>query len=482
MSNGEGRAIARRRGGNAGLSAFWPLALFFVFSALAFGCMENWSIATCEVLLFGGAALVGWSKPGFWSIPKNLWLPALLVVVLAAVGLLQLVPLPAAVWKACGAERYTLYEEGAEAEALLHTDSYRRDPFAPGADQPLPAESWVKRTPETPGWIPASFTPGATFRALLGLGAALCLILLLEQLAEEGHDRLRQLGWLVGGLGLLVTFTALAQVQDTARSLILWVRPSPWAPFSFGPFVNTNHGEAFINLALPLLYYSLWHRSPGGRLANRLGMWLLLGALATFHVVVLLVSSSRAAFLPIALYPVVFAARFATRGGRVGRVALAAALLVLVVLAGVGIGTGFLLDPMRVSWNQNVPATHWIIGQGLASFEARFPAVLTDLPLFEAMRSSNLENEYHQVFFEAGLVPALLAVLAAGAALWLALGTALHGHSSLWLAPPLAAETLHAAVDFTGHVFPLVGTYLLLWMLCALAARRVAGDPVEASR
>ena len=111
--------------------SFWTLVVFMCFSSFAFGCMENWSIATCEVILFVGAALAGWKDPTFWRWPKRLWMPALLVASLVVIGVIQLIPLPVSVWRHFKAERVLIYDEGAQAEALLHTDAYTRDPFAP---------------------------------------------------------------------------------------------------------------------------------------------------------------------------------------------------------------------------------------------------------------------------------------------------------------------------------------------------------------
>ncbi|MEJ2421130.1 MAG: hypothetical protein P8018_05275, partial [Acidobacteriota bacterium] len=241
-------------------ASFIVLAVFLSFSAFAFGCMESWSIATCEVILFIGAALAGFSNPGFWKFPRRLVIPAVFVVAMIVVGVLQLVPLPASLWQHFHAERTAVYTQGAKAEALLHTKKYRVDPFGPAADKPVAPEKWTPVTPKMPGWIPASFTPMATLRALLALAAAFCLLLLLEQLARAGSFMLRRLAWVGGALGLAITFIALMQYHARPEK-ILWLRQSKYAKHAFASFVNPNHGEAFVNLALPLLYYLLWRAS-----------------------------------------------------------------------------------------------------------------------------------------------------------------------------------------------------------------------------
>lgn len=446
------------------MSPFLPLALFFAFSAFAFGCMEGWAIATCEVILFLGAAAAGRKDPGFWSMPRRLWLPALFVAVLVIVGALQLVPLPAPLWRAAGAERVAVYDEGAQAETLLRSDAYRRDPLAPD-DRPLPPDASPLLTPEAPGWIPASFTPKATVQAILALLAGLCLILLLERLAERGKN-LKPLLLTVGLLGLAVAASALVMHRGTATS-VLGLRPSAFAYRAFGPFVNANHGEAFVNLALPCLYYLLWRKSlRAHRRSETWGLRLLILGIFCFHIVLLAVSHSRGAYLALALYPLALLGYRAFKGNRL---AAAAALAYALVLAGsvvFALSRGMIFESGRAELNANVPARHFLLGQGLASFAERFPAVVTDFPLaYTTKYNTHLEDEYLQTFFEAGLLPALLLAAAGLYALLLAVRAVRFGHASFWFAPALAGETVHAGVDFTGHVFPVVGAYLLLWLM-----------------
>jgi hypothetical protein len=430
--------------------------------------MEGWAIATCEVILLLGAAVVGWRIPDFWSVPRRLWLPALLVAVLIVIGLVQMAPLPASLWKEAGSDRYTRYTEGAEAERLLHTDAYRRDPFGVGADRSLPPEPYQPLTPPLPRWIPTSFTPAATARAIFALVAGLCLILLLEKLADDGRSQLRRLSWLVGGLGFFVAVVALFQHQDQTRTAILWIRHSPRAPQAFGPFVNPNHGAAFVNLAFPLLYYLLWQHSRGThRRGDRLGLRLLCVSLFAIHITVLVVNHSQAAFFSLALYPVLLFSASTGVPPR-PRFLLPATVAYAALLLGLGFfgwRTGLLTDHGRIRLDGNVPLTHFLIGNGLGSFDEKFPSVLADQPVNAPVHNTHLENEYLQIFFEAGLLPALLAAGLGGMIFFLGWQFLLGRSAAFWVAPALLGETFHAAFDFTAHVFPIVGTFLLVTLL-----------------
>lgn len=445
------------------LSAFWPLALFFVFSALAFGCMEGWAIATCEVILFAGAAAVGWGRPAFWSVPRRLWLPALLLLALLAVGLLQLVPLPASWWAAAGSDRYTRFSEGAEAERLLHTDAYRRDPFGPAPEAPLPPETWSALVPPVPAWLPGSFTPASTARALLALAAALCLILLLEWLAEEEPRRLRWLFGLCGGLGGGIALLAVAQSSDPGRTTLLGFRESAQAGIAFGPFVNANHGTAFVNLTVPVACYLLWRASAGvRRSSDRYGIRAVALALVALQVAAVGVSQSLGGLLAIGLLPVALFCSLLPRSRTALAAVAAGGLLFAAWLLWAAFAWGLVPDHGRLRLLKNLPTGHWVAGSGLGSFGERYPAVATDGIMLDPVHYSHLENEYLQVFFEAGLLPALLATLVGAAVLYLAARLALEGSAEVWLAPALAAEAARCTIDFSMHCFPVVGALLLL--------------------
>jgi hypothetical protein len=484
--------------------SFWTLVVFMCFSSFAFGCMEPWSIATCEVILFVGAGLAGWKDKNFWRWPKHFTLPALLVLSLVGIGLIQLIPLPVSVWRHFKAERVLIYDEGIQAEALLHTDAYTKDPFAPESDSPSPSSSpnskpttqnpepssspnsqftihnsplgWTPLTPPAPSWIPATFTPMATTRGLIAVLAAGCLIMLLQKVSEDARA-LKALALIVGILGLLVALVALAQYTEKP-SEILWVRASQYAKQAFGPFVNPNHGEAFVNLTFPLLYFLLWHKSLKERKAgNRYGLRVLIAGLFLLHIVLIAVSHSRGAYLSLALYPLAYLLHKGLR-----RRPWALALSGLYAAGLIGIATfvwwsGLLGDSGRLRLYQNVPASHLFVGNGLNSFDERWPSVITDLPMLEVSHNTHLENEYLQLFFEAGTLPTLLGLAAGAWALVLAWRGLAPSHSAFWLAPAFVGETVHAGADFIGHVFPIIGLYLIIWaMLRALDISRKAGE------
>jgi hypothetical protein len=278
-------------------------------------------------------------------------------------------------------------------------------------------------------------------------------------------------------LGLLVALVALAQYTEKP-SEILWVRASQYAKQAFGPFVNPNHGEAFVNLSFPLLYFLLWHKSLKERKAgNRYGLRVLIAGLFLLHIVLIAISHSRGAYLSLALYPLAYLLH---KGLRNRRWALALAGLYAAGIIGVVTfiwWSGLIGDSGRLRLYQNVPASHLFVGNGLNSFDERWPSVLSDLPMLGSTHNTHMENEYLQLFFESGVLPALLSMLTGVFALTLAWKGLITGHSAFWLAPAFVGETYHAGVDFIGHVFPILGAFLLTWILFA----RVTDDAINSS-
>lgn len=314
----------------------------------------------------------------------------------------------------------------------------------------------------------------ATTRGLVAVLAAGCLLLLLQKVSEDARA-LKVLALCVGVLGLLVAFVALIQYADKPAE-ILWVRTSQYAAGAFGPFVNPNHGEAFVNLTFPLLYFLLWHRSLKEKMrGNRYGLRVFIVGLFALHVTLIVISHSRGAYLSLALYPLAFLLHKGLRGQRW---ALAGAWLYATAVMGLALfilWVGLLGDSGRLHLYQNVPLSHLVAGNGLNSFDERWPSVITDLPLLDPVHHTHLENEYLQLFFEAGTLPALLGlVVGAWAIAWAWKGLTAT-RATFWLAPAFVGETIHAGADFIGHVFPILAAYLLIWTLMASAGAEKGG-------
>jgi len=455
------------------------LILFMAFSVFAFAATEDWSAATCEVMLFLLVGWAGYKDPGLFRFPKRLWAPFVIVSVLILTASIQLIPVTKSYWRWIGDERGTIQEKAAEGEALLRSDLYRTEPFT---GRVLPKDTDPVQTPPPASSLSATFTPSLTFGALVALLAGAALILLLEALATGSRDDLRTQGWALGCVGLAVGFLGLVHFRE-APTEVLGLRQSIHAGGSFGPFINENNGMGFVNLAFFFLYYLLLKRATRERhVSNRLGLTLAAIGILGLHAALLAIRTSEAGFWPILLLPLAIALHALRHQRRL--------VLALGIVALVSFGAFALLAVhYRVSdlhgrldlWRNALDQSHWLIGNGLGSFGERFQAVIKDLPVRSPVHWIYPENEYLQLLFEAGLPGLGAALLAAGYVLHLGWRALMAGGSTFVLVPVLWGEALHAATDFTFHIWPIVFAALLLIALMEMCLDR-HHHPLEAHR
>lgn len=144
---------------------------------------------------------------------ESVW-PVLLAAAVMAVPLIQLIPLPAAIWAQLPGR-----EEAALAPALAGV---------------------------APGWIPMSLTPDRTWATALGLIPALGLF--FGCMAVDSAARFRLVAILLLGAGLSMALGAL-QLAEGGDAFHLDSRSADGAVTGF--FVNRNHLATFILMSLP---------------------------------------------------------------------------------------------------------------------------------------------------------------------------------------------------------------------------------------
>lgn len=160
-----------------------------VFTALAHGAVEAWSVAVLQastilvMLMWALKAVV--EKRVVIDVPS----PALPLAALALVGLAQ-----------------SALDLSMDAEATRHA------------------------------------TAGLFFMLLLFVAVANCF---------DGRARLRLLSNFVVGFGLALAVFALVQ-HFTWNGSIYWVRPNTQGGTPFGPFVNRNHFAGYVEMIIPL--------------------------------------------------------------------------------------------------------------------------------------------------------------------------------------------------------------------------------------
>lgn len=317
--------------------------------------------------------------------------PLALLAGMLALPLLQLVPLPAAVWTRLPGRELVL--EGFQAAGL------------------------------EPGWMPLSMAPEATLRAWLFLLAPSAVFLLGLQLDLRAR---RVVSLVLLAFGVLAVCVGLAQLMGGPRSP-LYFHEITNRNSSVGFFANRNHHAALLYVLLP--FAAAWaigmvrDRRPGSRLAVALA--ILVG---TVFILGLGLTLSRSG-LALAMLAMVGVLAMALVGVRRDQrslaarsvLAMAAAGIVVVVQFGLwGIASRLERDPMsdyRFTIAQQVVGVanrHAPVGSGMGSFVVVY-ASYEDRSLMQRSWVNRAHNEWLELWLEGGVASALLAL---GVVVW----------------------------------------------------------------
>ena len=363
------------------------------------------------------------------------------------VALLQLLPLPVAMWAAL-----------------------------PGRDFYQQMLAVVQMPPQA--WRAASLTPAATWASVLaGLPLVACFALALSCSASQ----LKLLTRLWIGLALAQALLGLAQLG--AFELLFFNADTNRV---IGTFANPNHFANFLAMTLPLVVLELrqaMHDAPLHH--HRVGhAGLLWGVLLFVLLAAVLASSSRtgiatALVVTLATTLLLPGRRGAQAGLRWRLWALAALLLVAVASVGLGWLERFQGDLLSddASFRGLMRAATWVaalefwpLGSGLGSYGMVYPRFQ---PALVTGFSEYTHSDYVQLLMECGALFVALAALAlwllARRVKWLAhkmlQAHGLDAHQQLMLACGLGllALLLHSWLDFNLHIpaNAMLGAFLL---------------------
>lgn len=377
-----------------------------------------------------------------------------LIAAVAAVPLIQLIPLPPAVWAAL-----------------------------PGRDQMVLA---VDLAGLEPGWSPLSVTPDRTWASALALVPPAAVFLAVLSMSYNHHERLVQVCIGAAVAGILLGAVQLASGGD---SFYLW---DVAAGSVRGFFANRNHLASSLLVALPFAFV---FGAATLRRRDRRTSALWFGALFAGLVVVALAAiRSRAGItlLAPALLASLLAAWIAAGRGRPGP-----ALLVLVggVGAALAIVAFLALPPILARFDaEGAPEgrfeqwplvaetaqTYLPLGSGIGSFDAVYRSV-EPLEKLDSTFFNQAHNDYLETWLEAGWlgIGAILAFLVWYARrCWVA-----------WRAPPsregdlqraasigIGVLLLHSAADYPLRTVTLAVVFALCCGLLELAGRSGQGS------
>jgi O-antigen ligase len=349
---------------------------------------------------------------------------AALLGLIAATPLLQLIPLPPALWR-------RLAGAAARTEALAAAEV-------------------------TTGWAPLSLDPVATLGCALSLVAPAAVFLATSQLTTRGRRRLGVLWLAAAAAGLALGLFQLIQPAGG------WAYPyAPTNPGSLvGLFANRNHQAAWLLALIPMSAALAAPALRASRLAEGSPAALMAALFPGFAVVALEAIRSRAGILLAA--PAVLGALAVLAAGRVPsrKLAICAGAALAAVLAVTVFAAGPLADRFAAQARPEARADTWPtivtaaraalpFGDGLGSFDRVFRAA-EPLDLVGPAFLNHAHNDYLEAWLETGLVGlALLALFLVwfgprAAHAWRSGGSSLARASSLAVGLLLAAS----AVDY----------------------------------
>lgn len=409
----------------------------------------------------GGAwLLLPGSRDGWRQVPRGAWLVCLLALI---VPLVQLVPLPPALWQAL-----------------------------PGREPEIEALALIGREDT---WRPWTMTPERTLAALLSLLPPLVLLIMATTLS------LRQQIWLmlvVVGAGIATLVLGALQLTSAADSAVqLYGVTTP----NLRGFQANHNATADVLLAALIACYALLRIGVlRGLVPNRAGPVLGLAALATglFGFGVIFTASRMGiALLPLAMLP----GLWLLRGWlpKPGRKALVAAVVLVALLAATGAALmrsspalaaiagrfEFGKDLRLELWRDGlyVARKHYPAGVGMGGF---VPALVVEERL-EVVRPA-MPNRAHNEYIELGVEAGLFGLLAWGAVIVIvarAAAASRHQQSRSTRAAVLFADAvlillmLHSMVDYPFRSMSLAALGALCAALLLGHANQAAGGSFE---
>lgn len=394
--------------------------------------LHNMAIQAVSLVLLG---LMGWraSAPLRTTAERA---GAILLLLILALPLAQLLPLPFAVWS-----------------------------HLPGRELAIQVTALVDGSAR---WRPLSLNPEATWLAALYLLAPAAIF--LAALRLDGRAQ-RRLVAIVVGCALASMLLALLQAASGGR---FHLYDSAHNRFATGLFINRNHQASFLLATMPLASALLMRwRS----LAPSMRVMLTLTMIIAFSAGII-ATMSRMGFV---LLPIAIAGALSylpiTRLLRERRAMLAglAALSFGAVLVGLSAGTqrtlerfAGLTDSRFDYWPDVILAIRQYFpwGSGIGTFDTVYRTV-ENLNLVEPTYINHAHNEYLQIALEAGLPGLLLLAVFLMLLTWLALRPLATGAAPYRRAASVAILVLllHSTVDYPLRTMALI---TLFGLLCAL--------------
>lgn len=440
--------------GRRGISWGFVLAALALVSALLFGGASRTNEVEVAIVEFASLPALLW---GAWRLTvENAWrthrLPIAILLAVAAVPLLQLIPMPGDLWA-----RWPGHQAAAEGLRAAGIEI---------------------------GWRPISLTPLATAGHLLALLPPAAIFLSVLTVSER--ERLWLTSMVVGAALISIVIGGL-QVAGPDSGPLYFYSPTNLGS-AVGLFSNRNHQAALLIASLP--FAALW-AALGGK-SERYGTPLIVATIAFYLVAIvgLVIVKSRAGvfMLPPALVAgfVIMSMARSARNRRT--VAMVGGGVVVALFVAVAFGLGPLMErfseegDLRGATSATVleASTAYLpLGSGVGSFVPVYASV-EPIDTMKPAYWNHAHNDLVEVWLETGVLGAavLLAFLLWwAAASWRIWRAAPSGGDSLAQAAGIVTTLLmvHSLADYPLRTLALAGVFALS---CALMEKARTAETV----
>jgi len=445
---------------------YYPLYLFLAFAPLAFGLVEFWSLTAAQAIILLVALLACGGR--WFSRQPFLKIPGLLpLVLLVALMILQITPLPPGLVRFLSPTAYTYYEP----LLAVHPDD---------------------------AWLTLSLNCNGTLRQLLLLVTGILLYVSVILLFAKN---LLLRPFIVTFIVIATVIAVLAIIQRAVMpDMLLFIRKTP-AGMPFGPWINPNQFAGYIELAAPLalglcmFYRPRRHHRDSHKerfiyFFNTTGTnkhLLLLAALFIMMLAVTLTMSRGgiiSLFCSLLLFQILYLSKKKSRSYFGVTLVLVAFCLVFAWVGWKDVGTEFsqtlnaegkIRDDRITLWSDSAKllADFPVFGSGFGSFVNIYPLYKT---LKNPLVYEHPHSEYIEILTDSGIIGAALVV-------WFLAALFRHSWKSIRLRrnrypillgiaglSGISATLIHGLTDFNMHN-PAI--FLTFYMLCGLTVATV---------
>jgi O-antigen ligase/tetratricopeptide (TPR) repeat protein len=421
-----------------------------LFSPLAFGTVEPWSLTIMETFSIGTLFLLLirnlQNKDAFlYEVPGIIPLMFFL-----AYMFIQLIPLPSGIIKIVSPETYNLYKE-----TIL-------------INEPLT-------------WVSLSINKKATLMEIIRITTYAAFYILTIQLLTK-KDILKKTIAVVITFASLLSFLGILQ-HILSNNKIFWFRELTQGGTPFGPYVNRNHYAGLMEMLFPLvlslfLFYKphVTYNSFREKITEifnrkRTNIYILLGFSAILIGTSVFLSLSRSGIVSLCLSMIIFGVMFIARGTNRRRGVIIIIVFVLIVLSVGWFGwdpiferfervrnaQGDISELRLKIWedSRNIVKDFPVTGTGFGSFINIYPKYRT---ISGDSIADHAHNDYIELFSDGGVIAFLISAWFLFSILYKSYKTFLKRHEiySIYLfigcIAGIISVLIHSITDFNLHI------------------------------